>query len=72
MGQIAGVAVSASRKSPSVPVIGRLGRAFEIAALSRYRDLRITGGSHAGTGAIARHATCGKPLNHDFGRLFSP
>ena len=44
-------------QEPSVPVIGRLSRVFEIAALPRYRILRITGGSPAGTATIARHGT---------------
>ena len=44
-------------QEPWVPVIGRLSRVFEIAALPRYRNLRIAGGSHAGTAASARHGT---------------
>jgi len=37
--------------------MGRLSRSFAIAALFRYHEWRITGGSHAGTGATARHGT---------------
>jgi len=44
-------------QEPWVPVIGRLSRVFEVAALPRYRNLRIAGGSHAGTAASARHGT---------------